>query len=98
MSSERRIIQKASAMVLALISLVLLNCSGPSVENDLVSGFQDPPASAKPRVWWHWMNGNISKGESGLIWNGCTGLGLEDSRILMLGLHLLRLSKKDLFT
>ena len=24
-------------------------------------GFQNPPASARPRVWWHWMNGNISK-------------------------------------
>jgi len=23
--------------------------------------FQTPPQSAKPRVWWHWMNGNISK-------------------------------------
>ena len=23
--------------------------------------FQNPPQSARPRVWWHWMNGNISK-------------------------------------
>lgn len=23
-------------------------------------GFQNPPASARPRVWWHWMNGNIT--------------------------------------
>ncbi|MFC4595859.1 glycosyl hydrolase [Sphingobium tyrosinilyticum] len=22
--------------------------------------FRDPPASARPRVWWHWMNGNIT--------------------------------------
>ena len=27
----------------------------------LEQGFQQPPDSAKPRVWWHWMNGNISK-------------------------------------
>ena len=27
----------------------------------LRSGFQNPPQSAKPRVWWHWMNGNITK-------------------------------------
>jgi hypothetical protein len=27
----------------------------------LKSGFENPPASARPRVWWHWMNGNISK-------------------------------------
>ena len=23
--------------------------------------FHDPPNSARPRVWWHWMNGNITK-------------------------------------
>jgi len=27
----------------------------------LERGFQNPPESAKPRVWWHWMSGNISK-------------------------------------
>jgi len=27
----------------------------------LERGFQDPPDSARPRVWWHWMNGNITK-------------------------------------
>jgi hypothetical protein len=25
------------------------------------SGFQAPPTAARPRVWWHWMNGNVSK-------------------------------------
>lgn len=27
----------------------------------LAAGFAQPPAAAKPRVWWHWMNGNITK-------------------------------------
>jgi hypothetical protein len=27
----------------------------------LKNGFENPPQSAQPRVWWHWMNGNISK-------------------------------------
>jgi hypothetical protein len=26
----------------------------------LQRGFLDPPNEARPRVWWHWMNGNIS--------------------------------------
>jgi len=30
-------------------------------DDSLVREFQTPPASAKPRVWWHWMNGNASK-------------------------------------
>jgi len=29
--------------------------------SDLQQGFQSPPESARPRVWWHWMNGNITK-------------------------------------
>ena len=28
---------------------------------DLKTGFQDPPQQARPRVWWHWMNGNITR-------------------------------------
>ena len=27
----------------------------------LVRGFADPPASARPWTWWHWMNGNVTK-------------------------------------
>jgi len=33
----------------------------PAPESDLRSGFESPPSSARPRVWWHWMNGNITK-------------------------------------
>ncbi|MGA3156604.1 MAG: glycosyl hydrolase [Steroidobacteraceae bacterium] len=29
--------------------------------DSLIAGFQDPPAAARPRVWWHWMNGNITQ-------------------------------------
>ncbi len=27
----------------------------------LVKAFQAPPKAAKPQVWWHWMDGNVSK-------------------------------------
>ena len=27
----------------------------------LEAQFNNPPQSARPRVWWHWMNGNISE-------------------------------------
>ncbi|HEY6489300.1 MAG: glycosyl hydrolase [Terracidiphilus sp.] len=32
-----------------------------SSSDALQSGFANPPSGARPRVWWHWMNGNISK-------------------------------------
>lgn len=43
----------------------------------LLNGFQTPPDSARPRVWWHWMNGNITqKGiEADLDWMHRIGLG-----------------------
>jgi len=27
----------------------------------LEQGFRNPPDSAKPRVWWHWTGGNVTK-------------------------------------
>jgi hypothetical protein len=27
----------------------------------LAEGFRNPPNAARPRVWWHWMDGNITK-------------------------------------
>ncbi len=27
----------------------------------LVQNFKNPPADAKARTWWHWMNGNVTK-------------------------------------
>lgn len=29
--------------------------------SSLKEGFQNPPASSRPQVWWHWMNGNITR-------------------------------------
>ncbi len=43
-----------------------------ALQDPLLKGFLDPPNGARPRVWWHWMNGNISRRESSSIWNGCT--------------------------
>lgn len=30
-------------------------------DDPLLEGFENPPDSARPRVWWHWMNGNITE-------------------------------------
>ena len=29
--------------------------------DELSQGFKQPPVSARPQTWWHWMNGNITK-------------------------------------
>ena len=46
---------------LFLILLFAASCSDRDSLSDLKKGFLNPPHSAKPYVWWHWLNGNISK-------------------------------------
>ncbi len=47
------------------------------VREELVSNFQSPPAEARPRVWWHWLNGNISREgiRKDLEWMQSIGIG-----------------------
>lgn len=83
MSTIHHCLAKAAARItvisLVASSLLVINCSGPKeiAGKDLESGFQNPPESARPRVWWHWMNGNISKEgiRADLEWMHRTGIG-----------------------
>ena len=49
----------------------------PVPADTLLRGFQDPPNGARPRVWWHWMNGNIAPEgiKLDLEWMHSVGLG-----------------------
>ena len=38
-----------------------IGAQAQSKSDPLMQGFTDPPSSARPRVWWHWMNGNITE-------------------------------------
>jgi len=46
-------------------------------KDSLLASFENPPNGARPRVWWHWMNGNISKEgiKLDLEWMHRVGLG-----------------------
>lgn len=43
----------------------------------LSDSFLNPPQEARPRVWWHWMNGNITKDgiRKDLLWMKRSGIG-----------------------
>src|SRR5258705_3875416 len=60
MHRTRKIV-KMSSLLLILTVFLMLRAHGQSSRDALESGFLNPPDSAKPRVWWHWMNGNITK-------------------------------------
>ncbi len=50
--------------------------AAPSTD-ELLREFQNPPNGARPRVWWHWMNGNITPEgiKLDLNWMHSVGLG-----------------------
>ena len=45
--------------------------------SDLVKAFQTPPKAARPQVWWHWMDGNVSKEgiRKDIEWMNRAGIG-----------------------
>jgi hypothetical protein len=53
-----------SRKLVAASIIFLLGAAGAAPQGNLdalKSGFENPPESARPRVWWHWMNGNITQ-------------------------------------
>jgi len=63
-------------MKIRIISLLLILTSAV-IAQDLRQGFLTPPQEARPRVWWHWMNGNITKDgiRKDIEWMNRAGIG-----------------------
>ncbi|MDZ7899223.1 MAG: glycosyl hydrolase [Arcicella sp.] len=59
----------------SLFALLVMSSLGAYSQNK--TQFRTPPNSAKPRVWWHWMNGNITKDgiQKDLDWMSRVGIG-----------------------
>ena len=59
----------------AIVALAPAVCLAQEV--DLAQGFKEPPQSARPRVWWHWMNGNVTEDgiAKDLEWMQQVGIG-----------------------
>ena len=72
---------KKAAIITALV-LALTACGSSDNQSaaslqELKAGWENPDQSARPRVWWHWMNGNITKDgiKKDLQWMHDIGLG-----------------------
>jgi hypothetical protein len=79
------------SMKVLLRASLLFSCAGMAItaaaaeepaaarqaEASLEDQFRDPPATARPRVWWHWMNGNITREgiAKDLAWMKRVGIG-----------------------
>lgn len=66
------------SLLLLLIPVLMAGC-GAKTDSlaQLKEGWENPPQSARTRVWWHWMNGNITKDgiRKDLEWMKESGLG-----------------------
>ena len=52
---------KSKHLFLTSACLLLAFVAAAAPTDPLEKGFLNPPDSAKPQTWWHWMNGNITK-------------------------------------
>ena len=103
-STRMRLIGIAAVIAVAL-GTGIVAAEGP--DDPLARGFRTPPASAKPRVWWHWMSGNITKAgiKADLEWMKRTGIagfqnfdaGLETPQIVAKRLVYMTPGWKDAF-
>jgi hypothetical protein len=81
MQAVRRVAKLAMTISTAALMCTPLSAqeNGPvaPAEDPLAKAFADPPAAARPHVWWHWMNGNVTKEgiASDLAWMKRIGIG-----------------------
>jgi hypothetical protein len=75
--SHTRMAADRKVVFLAVFVGVAVSILGQISSSSLEKGFKTPPNSAKPRVWWHWMNGNITKEgiKLDLEWMNRAGIG-----------------------
>ena len=97
-----------------LLKIFLTACLCLAIQNawaqemSLYRSFVKPPASARPHLWWHWMNGNITKDGiyKDLMWMHRIGIGgfhhfdagLETPQIVEKRLEYMTPEWKDAFS
>ena len=65
----QNVLHMKKGFIILAAAFTLAACSGggnppkasKAALEELSSGWENPPQSARTRVWWHWMNGNITK-------------------------------------
>ena len=61
LTASRRLFGALAIVSVIALSAGVRSAAAPDGDDPLVRGFETPPDSAKPRVWWHWINGNITR-------------------------------------
>ena len=67
----------------AVAILPFFACGGVSPE-----AFRSPPPSARPHVWWHWMNGNVTRDGITADIEAMAAVGIGGAQVFDAGLAL----------
>ncbi|WP_321373104.1 glycosyl hydrolase [uncultured Draconibacterium sp.] len=66
-------------LLLTVLSFLFVECEKSDNQEgiELEQGFNNPPDAAKPRVWWHWMGGNVAweGAKADMDWMTRVGIG-----------------------
>ncbi|MCC8423418.1 glycosyl hydrolase [Mucilaginibacter sp. UR6-11] len=54
-------------------------------QDALLSGFKNPPPSARARTWWHWIDGNITKKGITADLEAMKRVGIQEAQIFNVG-------------
>jgi hypothetical protein len=67
---------KPRHIIASLVAATALSGTAPA-QDRVAEGFRNPPKEARPNVWWHWMNGNITEDgiAKDLAWMKRIGIG-----------------------
>ncbi|MDR1223999.1 MAG: hypothetical protein LBL07_14145 [Tannerella sp.] len=57
-----------------------------NAQDSLREGFADPPASAKARTWWHWLDGNVTKEGITADLEAMKRAGIQEAQIFNVGM------------
>jgi alpha-L-rhamnosidase len=70
----------ALGLLMAGLCWIPVQVTAASIDDPLRREFISPSNAAKPRVWWHWMNGNVTKEgiRLDLEWMSRVGIGGVD--------------------
>lgn len=70
-------LKRVATVGFPLLLLSSLSALASNSQGALEVGFKEPPNAARPRVWWHWMNGDVTKAgiKLDLEWMHRIGIG-----------------------
>jgi hypothetical protein len=72
-------LKSISAIILIAACLTRVSLAGDDALRD---GFANPPLSAHPQTWWHWMNGNVTREGISADLEAMHRVGIQEANII----------------